>query len=96
MNKITDYAKLLTKFFSSYLLIERGVSHNTIRSYIENLNGKIRKYTKSKLSFPNDDALKKSVYLAIAEIEKKWYQPIWNRGIIFNQFLTIFENRIKI
>ncbi|KAA6307317.1 hypothetical protein EZS27_041015, partial [termite gut metagenome] len=36
---------------------------------IENLNGKIRKYTKNKLSFPNDDALKKSVYLAIAEIE---------------------------
>lgn len=33
MNKITDYAKLLTKFFSIYLLIERGVSHNTIRSY---------------------------------------------------------------
>jgi transposase-like protein len=26
---------------------------------IENLNGKIRKYTKAKLSFPNDDALKK-------------------------------------
>ncbi len=33
MNKTTDYAKLLTRFFSSYLLIERGVSHNTIRSY---------------------------------------------------------------
>lgn len=37
---------------------------------IENLNGKIRKYSKSKLSFPNDDALKKSVYLVINEIEK--------------------------
>ncbi len=45
---------------------------------IENLNGKIRKHTKNKLSFPNDDALKKSVYLPINEIEKKWYQPIWN------------------
>lgn len=33
MDKITDYAKLLTKFFSSYLLVERGVSQNTIRSY---------------------------------------------------------------
>ena len=54
------------------------------------------KYTKTKLSFPTDDALRKSVYLAIAEIEKKWYQPIWNWGMIFNQFLTIFENRIKL
>lgn len=33
---------------------------------------------KNKLSFPNDDALKKSVYLAITEIEKKWHQPVWN------------------
>ena len=63
---------------------------------IENLNGKIRKYTKNKLSFPNDDALKKSVDLAITEIEKKWYQPIWNWALIFNQFITIFENRIQV
>ncbi|EEX43643.1 hypothetical protein BACFIN_08697, partial [Bacteroides finegoldii DSM 17565] len=47
-------------------------------------------------SFPNDDALKKSVYLAINEIEKKWYQPIWNWALIFNQFITIFENRIQV
>jgi len=38
---------------------------------IENLNGKIRKYTKNKLSFPTDDALKKSVYLALREATKK-------------------------
>ncbi|KAA6316544.1 hypothetical protein EZS27_033157, partial [termite gut metagenome] len=42
----------------------------------ENLNGKIRKYTKNKLSLPNDEALKKSVYLCIAEIERKWTQPV--------------------
>lgn len=33
---------------------------------------------KNKLLFPTDDALKKSVYLAISEIEKKWTQPVWN------------------
>jgi transposase-like protein len=38
---------------------------------IENLNGKIRKYTKSKRSFPSNDAMKKMVYLALMEIEKK-------------------------
>ncbi len=61
---------------------------------IENLNGKIRKYTKAKLSFPNDDALKKSVYLAINEIEKKWTMPIKNWAIVLNQFITIFEGRV--
>ena len=62
---------------------------------IENLNGKIRKYTKNKLSFPTDDAVKKSVYLALTEITKKWTQPIRNWGIILNQFMTIFADRIK-
>jgi len=62
---------------------------------IENLNGKIRKYTKNKLSFPTDEAVRKSVYLAINEISKKWTQPIRNWGIILNQFMTIFGDRIK-
>ncbi len=63
---------------------------------IENLNGKIRKYTKNKLSFPTDDAVKKSVYLALNEITKKWTMPIRNWGVILNQFMTIFEDRIKL
>jgi len=63
---------------------------------IENLNGKIRKYTKNKLSFPTDDAVKKSVFLALNEITKKWTMPIRNWGVILNQFLTIFENRIRL
>ena len=63
---------------------------------IENLNGKIRKYTKSKLSFPSDNAVKKTVYLSLMEIEKKWTQPIHNWGLIMNQFMLIFENRIQI
>ena len=34
--------------------------------------------------------------MVINEIEKKWYQPIWNWALIFNQFITIFENRIQV
>lgn len=83
----------LTAFFDFPVEI-RKIIYTT--NLIENLNGKIRKYTKNKLSFPNDDALKKAVYLAVSEIEKKWTQPIWNWGLIFNQFLTIFENRIQV
>lgn len=61
---------------------------------IENLNGKIRKYTKNKLSFPTDEAVKKSVYLALNEVTKKWTMPIRDWGIILNQFMTIFTDRI--
>lgn len=61
---------------------------------IENLNGKIRKYTKTKMSFPTDDAIKKSVYLSIHEVTKKWTKPIANWGKMFNQFVNIYGDRM--
>ena len=81
----------LTTFFD-YPVEIRKIIYTT--NLIENLNGKIRKYTRAKLSFPNDDALKKSVYLAISEIEKKWTMPVKNWAIVLNQFITIFEDRV--
>jgi transposase-like protein len=83
----------LTVFFDFPIEI-RQIIYTT--NLIENLNGKIRKYTKNKLSFPTDDAVLKSVYLALREVTKKWTMPIRNWGIVLDQFLTIFENRIKI
>lgn len=82
----------LTAFFEFPVEI-RKIIYTT--NLIENLNGKIRKYTKNKLSFPTDEAVMKSTYLAIREATKKWNQPIRNWGIILNQFLIIFENRLK-
>lgn len=81
----------LTAFFDFPVEI-RKIIYTT--NLIENLNGKIRKYTKTKMSFPTDDALRKSVWLALQEIEKKWTLPIRNWGLVMNQFLAIFENRI--
>ena len=83
----------LTVFFDFPLEI-RKIIYTT--NLIENLNGKIRKYTKNKMAFPTDDALKKSVYLSLMQITKKWTQPIHNWGLILNQFLTIFENRVQL
>ena len=83
----------LTVFFEFPLEI-RKIIYTT--NLIENLNGKIRKYTKNKLSFPTDEAVKKSVYLALNEATKKWTQPIRNWGVIINQFIAIFEDRVSI
>ncbi len=62
----------------------------------ENLNGKIRKYIKNKLSFPTDEAVLKSVYLALREATNKWSMPIQNWGLILNQFLTMFEKGVQL
>ena len=83
----------LTVFFEFPLEI-RKIIYTT--NLIENLNGKIRKYTKNKLSFPTDQAVMKSVYLATREATKKWSMPIRNWGLILNQFLTIYEKRVRI
>ena len=83
----------LTVFFEFPLEI-RKIIYTT--NLIENLNGKIRKYTKNKLSFPTDQAVMKSVYLAVREATKKWSMPIRNWGIVLNQFLTIFEQRVQL
>lgn len=83
----------LTVFFEFPLEI-RKIIYTT--NLIENLNGKIRKYTKNKLSFPTDEAVMKSVYLATREATKKWTMPIRNWGIILNQFLTIYEKRVRL
>jgi putative transposase len=83
----------LTAFFDFPLEI-RKIIYTT--NLIENLNGKIRKYTKNKLSFPTDEAVMKSVFLALNQATKKWTMPIRDWGIIVNQFLIIFENRFKL
>ena len=83
----------LTVFFDFPLEI-RKIIYTT--NLIENLNGKIRKYTKNKLSFPTDEAVLKSVFLALREATKKWTMPIHNLGLILNQFLTIFEKRVQL
>jgi putative transposase len=42
----------------------------------------VRKYTKTKTIYPTDEAVRKSVYLSIQEITKKWSMPIRNWGTI--------------
>ena len=83
----------LTVFFDFPIEI-RKIIYTT--NLIENLNGKIRKYTKNKLSFPTNEALIKSVYLAVRETAKKWNKPIPNWGLIINQFMTIFAERAQL
>jgi transposase-like protein len=83
----------LSHFFDFPMEI-RSMIYTT--NIIENLNGKIRKYTKAKMSFPDDASVLKSVFLAIREITRKWTFPVRNWSLIINQFINIFGERCKI
>ena len=75
----------LTVFFEFPVEI-RKIIYTT--NLIENLNGKIRKYTKNKLSFPTDQAVMKSVFLAVREATKKMDNACQKLG---NHFKSIFN-----
>lgn len=61
---------------------------------IESFNASLRKHTKNKKSFPNDNAALKSIYLAAMSIRKKWEKSRFGWSKIYNQLYIHFENRI--
>lgn len=63
---------------------------------VEGFHRMLRKFTKTKTIYPTDDALKKSVYLSVCEITKKWSMPVRNWGIIIGQLMIFFEERFTI
>ena len=63
---------------------------------IESLNMSLRKVTKNRGSFPNDEAAIKLLYLALRNIMKKWTMPIRDWGAAINQFAILFEGRVQL
>ena len=61
---------------------------------IESLNFSLRKVTKNRSAFPNDDAIFKIMYLALTNASKKWTMPIREWGAALNQFAVYFGDRI--
>jgi putative transposase len=61
---------------------------------IESLNMSLRKVTKARGSFPNDEAVSKLLYLALRNIAKKWTMPVHAWKDALNRFAIIYENRL--
>ena len=61
---------------------------------IENFNRQLRKVTKSKAVFPNDDSLMKMLYLAQSDITRKWTGRRKDWGSIRSQLDIYFAERL--
>jgi len=61
---------------------------------IESLNNSLRKVTKNKNSFPNDESVIKLLYMALQNIMKKWTMPIRNWSLAVHQFAIRFGERV--
>lgn len=63
---------------------------------IESLNNSLRKVSKTRSSFPNDEAVLKLLYLALRNIAKRWTMPIQNWKAALNRFAIIYEDRVPV
>ena len=78
--------------FFAYPADIRKVIYTT--NAIESLNMSLRKVTKNRGSFPNDEAMFKLLYLALRNIAKKWTLPIRDWKAAMNRFSILFEDRM--
>ncbi len=62
---------------------------------IESLNMSLRKVTKNRGSFPNEESVFKILYLALRNAGKKWTMPIRDWKAAMNHFAIIYEERIE-
>lgn len=61
---------------------------------VESVNSQLRRVTKNKRVFPNDESVFKILYLTISYITRKWTLPIQNWNLAMAHFMIKFEGRI--
>lgn len=61
---------------------------------IESVNSVIRKFTRNRKIYPNEESALKIVYMAIREASKKWTMPIYHWKQALNQFAILYPGRM--
>ncbi len=60
----------------------------------EGFHRMLRKFTKNKTAYPTDDAVRKSVYLSVREISKKWCTQLKGWDKVMAQLKIYFKDRL--
>lgn len=80
---------------SAYLAYPKELRHAIYTTNaIESLHRQFRKVTKNKAAFPDDDALRKMLFLAQRHIAEKWTMRIPKWSIILGQLARLFDGRM--
>jgi transposase-like protein len=61
---------------------------------IESVNSVIRKFTRNRKIYPNEESALKLIYMAIGEASKKWTMPIRHWKQALNHFAIMYEGRL--
>lgn len=85
-----NWAELAT--FFAYTPEIRRLIYTT--NMIESFHRQLRKVTKGKALFPNDESLLKMLYLVTCDVERKWTMRIPHWGQILAQLSVFFSERV--
>ena len=61
---------------------------------IESVNSVIRKFTRNRKIYPNEESALKLIYMTIHEASKKWTMPIHHWKQALNHFAILYEDRL--
>lgn len=90
MNKVKENIEWVYQLFDYPTNIRKAIYTTNA---IESLNSGLRKVTKGKGSFINENALMKVLYLRIQDLQRNWSKGIANWNKIKNESALLFEDR---
>jgi transposase-like protein len=87
----TNWEQLTAYFKYAQSILKIIYTTNTV----EGFNRQLRKITKSKAVFPNEDALLKLIWLVAQNILKKWTSPLQKWALTAQQLYIHFPDRFE-
>lgn len=90
IKKVQDFMQYIEPLFELPHEIRKCIYTSNA---IESVNSALRKVTRGKGAFPNENSVYKVLYLRIKELAEKWKKPIKNWKIIQSQLIELFGER---
>ena len=89
------YSNSQAKLRKKYINSQKNVSKNLtqIQNAVKSVNSALRKVTRGKGAFPNENSVYKVMYLRLKELSEKWKKPIPNWKTIQPQLIELFGER---
>jgi transposase-like protein len=62
---------------------------------VESYNSQLRKVSRGKAAFPNEESIMKLFYLRTVDVVKKWGRSMQNWSQVLNQLVILYEDRVS-
>ena len=90
VEKVESFMELLEPLFELPIEIRKAIYTSNA---VESVNSALRKVTRGKGAFPNEESVYKVLFLRINELKEKWVKPIHNFKTIQLQLTDLFGDR---